>query len=64
MGVNNKEHIGSLDSLQNSASAFVSVPSYPVVFREALAPVYLSGICIPLCFAVFVHAPAPVHALS
>ena len=55
-----------LDSLQNSAStfAYVSVPSYPVVFHEALAPVYLSGFCIPFCFAVFVHAPTPVHALS
>ena len=27
-------------------------------------PVHLSGVCIPFQFAVFVHAPARVHAFS
>ena len=33
-------------------------------FCEALVPVHLSGVCFPLQFTVFVHAPAPVHAFS
>ena len=31
---------------------------------EALAPVHAAGVCAPLHFAFFVHAPAPVHAWS
>ena len=47
-----------------SAFAFVNVPSCPVVLCEVLAPLHPSRVCDPLHFAVCVHAPAPVHALS
>ena len=47
-----------------SAFTYVNIPSFPAVFCEALVPVHAAGVCAPLHFAVFVHAPAPVHALS
>ena len=47
-----------------SVFAYVSVPSCPAVLCEALAPVHPSEACVPLRFAVFVSAPALVHALS
>ena len=34
------------------------------VVREALAPGYPSGVCLPLHFAMFISVAAPVHALS
>ena len=43
--------------------AYVNVPSCVLVFCEALVPVHLSGVCIPLHFALFVPAPVPLHAL-
>ena len=47
-----------------SAFAYVSIPSCPVVFCEALVSEYLSLVCISLRFAVSFHGPVPVHALS
>ena len=47
-----------------SAFAYVNVSSCPAVFCEALVPVHPSGVCLPLDFAVFVHAPVPVHVSS
>lgn len=39
------------------AFANVNVPSYPVVFCEALALVHPVGVWAPLYFAVFVFTP-------
>ena len=48
----------------DTAYAYVSVPSVIDVVREALAPGYPSGVCLPLHFAMFISVAAPVHALS
>ena len=48
-GVNSKEHLCSVEGLWNfyakcaNIFAYVSLPSYPVEFCEALVPVHLSG---------------------
>ena len=57
---------GAAELLCTHASAFTyfSVPSCQALFCETLAPVHLSGVCVPFCFTVFIHAPVPVHALS
>ena len=57
---------GSSELLCTHTSAFaqVNIPSCAEVFCEALVPVHLSGICIHLHFASFVHAAVPAHALS
>ena len=60
-------HCGSAELLlctRASAFAYVNVPSCPVVFFEAFVQVHLSGVCLPLHFAVFVRAPVLVNALS
>jgi len=46
-----------------SIFAYVSIPSCPAEFCGALVPVHLSGVWVPLHFAVFVHAPVLEHAL-
>ena len=69
-GVNNKECLCFLEALQNCyAHTPVHLPLSTFLcaqgsFCEALAPVNPSGVCVPLQFTVFVHAPAPVHAFS
>ena len=45
-----------------SAFAYVSIPLCLVVL--ALVSEHLSLVCISLHFAVSVHGPVPVHALS
>ena len=55
---------GSEELLCTCTSAFAYVPSCSAMFRDSVAPVQLAGVWIPLYFAVFVHTPVPVHALS
>ena len=57
---------GSAELLCTHAIAFtcVNIPSCPAVFCEALAPVHGAGVWALLHFALFVNAPAPVHAWS
>ena len=67
--VGNRKHLCSLEGLEllctgSRAFASFNIPSCQAVFCEALVPVHLAVVCVPLHFAVFVHAPVPVHALS
>ena len=57
---------GLVDLLSTRASAFtyVNVPSCPMVFHGAHAPVLAAGVYAPLHLALFVHAHTPVHAWS
>ena len=55
---------GSEELLCTCTSAFAYVPSCSAMFCDSLAPVQLGGVWISLHFAVFVHKPVPVHALS
>ena len=60
----NKEHLCSLEGLRN---CYAYIPVHSPRCHCAvlpLAPVHSSGVCVLLSFAVFIHAPAPVHALS